>query len=216
MTYATDKERMLALKTKCLLSKPDMRRVENEQTLKECFDRLDEEYGDINTLVADILLNWQNLKSPKTDQEFIKFVTSIENGVSCLRSLGHEKEVEFSFMAVTLENKLDDRMKKEFSVAYTIDESPDKERMKSLMKYLVQQKKAAHMRSCNYKTQTTKPKDDAVDPNTKSNSGIQGGGRGSGRGKARGARGRGSFRSDAEPQEEGQAGRGRGRGGFRG
>ena len=122
VTYTTDKERMLALKTKCLQKSADKNRVMNEQTLQDCWDRLDEEYGDINTLVADIFLNWSNLKPPKNDQEFTRFVTSIENGVGCLRSLGHEKELEFSFMAVTLENKLNDRMKKEFSLEYTRDE----------------------------------------------------------------------------------------------
>ena len=105
----------------------------NEQTLQDCWDRLEEECGDINTLVAEIFQNWQSLKNPRNDQEFIKFVTAIENGVSCLKSLEHEKEIEFSFMAVTLENKLDERMKKEFSVDYTKDENEDKERMKSVI-----------------------------------------------------------------------------------
>ena len=95
-----------------------------------------------------------------TDRDFTEFLTAIENCVSCLKSLGHEKELEFSFMAVTLENKLDDRMKKEFSIEYTSDVSPDKERMKSLLTYLVKQKKAAHMRSCNYKPQNTKAKEE--------------------------------------------------------
>ena len=88
----------MALKTKCLTKSSDKNRVMNEQTLQECWDRLDEEYGDINALVADIFLTWSILKNPRTDQDFIKFVTSIENGVSCLRSLGHEKELKFSFM----------------------------------------------------------------------------------------------------------------------
>ena len=61
--------------------------------------------------------------------------------------------VVFSFMAVTLENKLHNRMKNEFSLEYTRDESKDKERIKSLLKYLIQQRKAAHMRNCNYKTE---------------------------------------------------------------
>ena len=115
VTYATDKERMMALKSKCLTKNSDKNRVMNEQTLQACWERLDEEYGDIHTLVGEIFQNWANLKPPKTDQEFIKFCTTIENDVSCLRSLGHEKEMDFSYMSVTLENKLDDRMKKEFS-----------------------------------------------------------------------------------------------------
>ena len=219
VTYSTEKERMLALKTKCLLKPADKNRVMNEQTLQDCWDRLEEEYGDINTLVAEIFQNWQSLKNPRNDQEFIKFVTAIENGVSCLKSLGHEKEMEFSFMAVTLENKLDERMKKEFSVDYTKDENEDKERMKSLLKYLIQQKKAAHLRTCNY----GKDKRVEDDPSTKSGSAMHGpggdrGGRGGhGRGKRHGERGRGQHGGPYESDAEFQGGRGfRGKGvGYR-
>ena len=42
VTYASDKERMLALKTKCLLKNIDKDCVMNEQTLKEYWERLDE------------------------------------------------------------------------------------------------------------------------------------------------------------------------------
>ena len=63
-------------------------------------------------------------------------------------------------MAVTLEQKLNERMQNEFSTSYMIDESPDKERMKSLLKYLQQQKKGAHMRTCNCKKDTYKPKNE--------------------------------------------------------
>ena len=97
MTYASDKERMLALKTKCLRKEADRSCVQNEQSLKECWERLDEIYGDVNTLVAEIFQSWSSMKPPRNDQEYIKFVTAIENGVSCLRSIGHEKEMEFSF-----------------------------------------------------------------------------------------------------------------------
>ena len=223
VTYTTDKERMLALKTRCLLKSVDKNRVENEMTLKDCWDRLDEEYGDIDTLVADIFLSWQNLKPPKTDQDFTKFVTAIENGVSCLKSLGHEKELEFSYMAVTLENKLNERMKNEFSIEYTSDESRDKERMKSLLKYLVKQKKAAQLRSCNYKSQNTKPKEEDISEEIKSS--YAGHGRGGGRYRGRGGRGRGQrqegggAQSDADLQDTGYKSRGgsnKGRGGYRG
>ena len=218
VTYSTEKERMLALKTKCLLKAADKNRVMNEQTLQDCWDRLEEEYGDINTLVAEIFQNWQSLKNPRNDQEFIKFVTAIENGVSCLKSLGHEKEMEFSFMAVTLENKLDERMKKEFSVDYTKDESEDKERMKSLLKYLIQQKKAAHLRTCNYGKDNNKS--DTESSTTKSSSALHGsggdrGGRGShGRGNKHGGRGRGKHGGHSDSDAESQGGAGfRGRGG---
>ena len=217
VTYNTDKERMLALKSKCLVKYKDRSRVENEQTLKECWDRLDEEYGDINTLVAEVFLEWQSLKPPKSDQEFIKFVTCIENGVSCLKSLGHDKEVEFSFMSVTLEKKLDDRMKKEFSLEYTSDQDQNKERMKSLLHYLKKQKAAAHLRFCNYMGSKAKDEETSVDIKSSSTLQYDGGRARGGRGRSRGGRGRGyrqegSQQSDAELQE----GSFRGRGGYKG
>ena len=210
VTYATDKERMMALKSKCLTKNADKNRVMNEQTLQACWERLDEEYGDIHTLVGEIFQNWANLKPPRTDQEFIKFCTTIENDVSCLRSLGHEKEMDFSYMSVTLENKLNDRMKNEFSIEWCLDESRDKERMKSLLKYLLGQKKAAHMRNCNYQ----KKKEEDSDPNSaKSSSAVHGGHRGRG-GRGRGGGfGRGK-QGGQQPEDagDGQSGRGSGRG----
>ena len=211
VTYATDKERMMALKSKCLVKSADKNRVMNEQTLQACWDRLDEEYGDIHTLVGEIFQNWANLKPPRTDQDFIKFVTSIENDVSCLRSLGHEKEMDFSYMSVTLENKLDDRMKKEFSIEWCLDESTDKERMKSLLKYLLGQKKAAHMRNCNYQK---KKEEDSDHNSAKSSSTLQGDNRGRG-GRGRGSRGRGKPGNGQQHDGAGnndQSSRGAGRG----
>ena len=71
VTYASDKERMLALKTKCLRKDSDRSCVQNEQSLKECWERLDEIYGDVNTLVAEIFQSWSSMKPPRNDQDFI-------------------------------------------------------------------------------------------------------------------------------------------------
>ena len=82
-------------------------------------------------------------------------------------------------------------MNKEFSASYTNDESTDKERMKSLLKYLQQQKKAAHMRTCNYNTKNVKDGEQSEDT-IKSSSTMQiDGHRGGGRGGSKGGRGRG-------------------------
>ena len=67
VTYETDKQRMIALKQKCLLKENDKRRVMNEITVAACFKKLDEEYGDVNTLVAEIFKTWRAIKPPKTD-----------------------------------------------------------------------------------------------------------------------------------------------------
>ena len=106
--YETDGEKMLALKTKCLTKPADKQRIANMMTLAECWEKLDEEYGDIATLVAEVFSMWENLKPPITDPQFIKFVESIENGVSCLKALGHEKDMDSSYSAVMLEKKLSD------------------------------------------------------------------------------------------------------------
>ena len=50
-------------------------------TFKECWDKHDEEYGDITNLVAEVFSTWENLKPPTNDIQFIKFVESIEIGV---------------------------------------------------------------------------------------------------------------------------------------
>ena len=70
--YESQEERMLALKTKCLLKAVDKKRVANELTLSGCWERLDDEYGDIDTLLAEIFSNWGNLKAPTSDADFIK------------------------------------------------------------------------------------------------------------------------------------------------
>ena len=56
------------------------------------------------------------------------FCMTIHNNVICLKSLGHEKEMDFIYISITLETKLDDRMKKEFSINWCCDESENKER----------------------------------------------------------------------------------------
>ena len=68
------------------------------------------------------------------------------------------------------------------------DKSEDKERMKSLWKYLLEQKKATHMRNCNYQK---KKEENSDDTNTaKSSSAVGGNLRGRG-GLGRGDSGRG-------------------------
>ena len=113
--YESVEEHMLALKTRCLIKNADKLRVSNETTSDDCWIKLDQEYGDIDTLVADIFTQWSNLKPPNNDSQFIKFMETLDYGVSCLKSLGREKELDSSYSAVTLETKLPTRMKQEYS-----------------------------------------------------------------------------------------------------
>ena len=186
MKYESQEERMLALKTKCLLKSVDKKRVANELTLKGCWEKLDDEYGDIDTLVAEIFSNWGNLKAPTTDTDFIKFVENIDYGVSTLTALGHEKEMDSSYSSVMLEKKLSVRLKNEFSKSFTSEDSSDKNRMKSLLKFLQGEKKAAHLRTCNYSTTSPIKSDSQEDSSVSTNATGVGGDHGHGHGRERG------------------------------
>ena len=191
--YESEEEKMLALKTKCLLKAADKQRVCNESTLADCWKKLDDEYGDIDTLVADIFTTWNKLKPPVNDHQFIKFIEQIDNGVSCLKALGHEKELDSSYSSVMLENKLSIRLKHEFSKSFTAESSPNKNRMKSLMTFLLAEKKAAHLRSCNYSS-SNQARDDPDEEDqsiSASTTGVSDRGRGGFRGRGADGRGKG-------------------------
>ena len=216
--YETEEERMLALKSKCLSKAADKQRIENELTLADCWKSLDQQYGDIDTLVTEIFAQWRDLKAPTNDAQLIKFVEKIEIGVSNLNALGFKKEMDTSWSSVTLEDKLSERLKQDFSRIFTSDESPTKNRMQSLMKFLLIEKKAAYLRTCNYssKSSQTKGEEDSV---TSHATGVgRGGGsfRGRGGGQGRGGRGRDNQFGGAKGGEpggsRGRGDRGRGRG----
>ena len=112
-------------------------------------------------MVTEIFGEWENLKPPTTDQQFIKFVERIELGVANLNAHGFDKEMDSSWSAVKLEKKLSIRHKEDFSRIFTAEEGPTKHRMKSLMKFLISEKKAAYLRTCNYSiSQPNKTEDD--------------------------------------------------------
>ena len=209
--YESEGEKMLALKTKCLVKYPDKQRVSNMMTLQECWDKLDEEYGDIDTLVAEVFSTWENLKPPTNDPQFIKFVESIENGVSLLKSLGHEKEMDSSYSAVMLEKKLPVRLQQEYSKSFSSDKGTAKDRMQFLLKFLKLEKQACHLRTSNY-CGITKKKDDDENSVATNFGGV------SDRGGGRGGRNRGRGRDNqdrnkgGDSQDKGRNGRGGGRG----
>ena len=204
--YATEDENVMALKTECLSKAADVRLVSNEETLQDCFEKLDKAYGDVHTLVAEIFSNWTNLKPPKSDSEFIKFMEQIEYGVSTLKSIGHEKAIDIS-STVMLEMKLSEELKKRFSLGFANDKNPAKNRMKSLMVFLEEERNGAYLRNCNYVPSKANKSEDG---NTTSASatgfdhedkggaprwgggGYRGGGQSRGGGKPRGGKGGGN------------------------
>ena len=147
--YDTEEECLLALKQKCLVKQADKDRVANEIALKKCWDRLDNEYGNLETTICDIFTSWRNLKSPVNDKQFVEFMNQIENGVACLQALDSMHELSASAV-INIEEKLDLRMQKEISKLITTNTDPTKKRKDIVLTYLSEEKKATQLRVSNY------------------------------------------------------------------
>ena len=173
--YDTENERVHALKTKCLKKAEDKKKVANLDTLNECWSCLDEKYGDKNVLITRILNTWDQFKTPKNDSEFVKFVEDVEEHVSIIKKVRSPTEIHSDLYAVKLESKLPEYELK----VYTQECSQSgitsgDHRMKYLLTFLSNQKKACNLRLANIpKDKKKKEKDD--DPPTSSHfSGVQG------------------------------------------
>ena len=178
--YDTEEENLLALKQKCLLNQRDKDRVANLRTLKDVWERLDDEYGNLETTICNIFKSWRNLKPPTNDQQFVEFMETIENGICCLESLDSKKELTSSAI-INVEEKLDTRMKNEISRLITLKDN-EATRQDVVLKYLKEEKKSAQLRVSNY---GKKEKDDQINSNY-TGSGRGRGGHGRGRGQGRG------------------------------
>ena len=201
--YNAPEDRLMALQEKCLTQESDKKMIENEVSLEGCWEKLDQEYGDKNALVAEIFSNWFELKSPKTDKEFVEFVKQIEYGVTTIESLGHAKDVDASQMSVLLEKKLPEDLRKRFCRKFTdeVERNPNENRMRSFIKFLQKEKKSTALGISSYTSSSKKN-----DENTTATSatGIDRDNGGNNRGQGSAGRGGGSSR-----------GNGRGGGSFR-
>ena len=148
--YESDGEKVLALKTKCLTKNADKHVVANMMTMQECWEKLDEEYGNIDTLVSELFSSWASLKNPTNDSQFVKFVANIEAGASLLKSLGHEKELDTSYSAIMLEQKLPVRLQQEYTKSLATQKGCLIDRMQFLLKFLKEEKRACQLRTSNY------------------------------------------------------------------
>ena len=157
VNYDTPTENLLALKERCLLKSADKERIANMVTLDECWKVLDAEYGDTETTVCDVFKQWRALKTPTSDKEIVKFVDTVENGVSCLKALNSSSELTASAV-VTLEEKLDKEMQKEVSILIVREKAKDKNktRMDVVIQYLREVKAAAQLRTTNYSNTSSK------------------------------------------------------------
>ena len=124
--YSDPDERLLALKEKCLTKQADKDRVANEQSLEKCFEKLDGEYGNLDTTVADIFKEWKNLKTPSNDQQLVSFIDTIENGISCLQSIDRMNELTSSAI-INIEENLPKTHKDEIS-KLIVSKKPEKSR----------------------------------------------------------------------------------------
>ena len=188
--YDSEEEKLLALKTTCLVKAADKTRVANELTLNGCWSRLDAEYGDVASLVADIFASWDKLKTPTNDAQLIKFIDTIEQGKANLKAAGHENQIDCHLSALNLEKKLPSRILVQFSLLMAENpDDPRRNRMQILLDLLAKEKRAAHLRS---NDTTSQKNDDAIKTNSVGTRGtVNRGGRGRGRGG-------GGFRCDAK------------------
>ena len=177
----------MALKQKCLIKQADKDRVANEITLKMCWDRLDNEYGNLETTIYDIFTSWRNLKSPVNDKQFVEFMNQIENGVACLQALDSMHELSASAV-INIEEKLDLRMQKEISKLITTNTDPTKKRKDIVLTYLLEEKKATQLRVSNYSKGSFKQQEET----SSHYSSTRGRGRGRGRGNSNRGRNDGS------------------------
>ena len=210
--YSSEDEKVLALKEKCLQKNADKEKIANCATLERCWQRLDAEYGNIETTVCDIFRGWRNLKPPQNDSQFVFFMDQIENGVACLESLDCKNELTSSSI-INIEEKLNERMQLEISKLVTNKSDPEKKTQDIVLEYLALEKISAQRRLANKapSNNVKKGKDDeTVTSNTSSR------GRGYSRGGARGG-GNNSLRgsNNNSSRGRGQVTRGRTRGGKR-
>ena len=63
-------------------------------SLKECWEVLDSQYGDIDELEAEVYASWTRLKIPKTNEEIVNFIDTIEDGMALLESLDKNGKVK--------------------------------------------------------------------------------------------------------------------------
>ena len=107
----------------------------------------------------------------------VKFVANIEAGASLLKSLGHEKELDTSYSAIMLEQKLPIRLQRMYSTALSKGSSTD--RMQFLLKFLKEEKRACQLRLSNY-CSNSKKTDDEDNPVATNFGGVSDRGRGRG------------------------------------
>ena len=191
--YDTENERVHALKTKCLKKAEDKRKVANLDTLSECWDILDQKYGDKNVLVTKMLNTWDQFKTPRNDTEFVKFVEDVEEHVSIIKKVRSPGEIHSDLYAVKLESKLPEYELKVYTQECSQSGiSSGDDRMKYLLTFLSNQKKACNLRLANVPRTDKKKKEKEDDTTTSSSAkiqdgkGIQGGKHDGGAGKGRG------------------------------
>ena len=117
-------------------------------TLKDCFTKLDKEYGNSEMIKVEVFSRWEEkLETPKNDKEIVDFVENIEEGVGVLKSCGRENAVDNLFTTNLLERKMSRKMQIEFTnLLVSNPEKQIQKRMEFLLDFLNLQKSASRMR----------------------------------------------------------------------
>ena len=108
--------------------------------MKDCWEILDAEYGNLETTVSEIFKDWKNLKVPQNDSQLVSFVDAIENGVACLKSLNKIDELTSSAI-INIEENLPKNHKDEVS-KLIVSKKPEQTRQDVVLEYLSKEKKA--------------------------------------------------------------------------
>ena len=117
-------------------------------TLKDCFTKLDKEYGNSEMIKVEVFSRWEEkLETPKNDKEIGDFGENIEEGVGVLKSCGRENAVDNLFTTNLLERKMSRKMQIEFTnLLVSNPERQIQKRMEFLLDFLNLQKSASRMR----------------------------------------------------------------------
>ena len=130
-----------------------------EDDIEEMLKRLDEKYGD-PAKIADVVI--ESIKEVKVIKEgehkrFINFVNIVEDAYQDLRRLGLEKEITTTSSVSIIEKKLPNDVRKEWAklVSFDTSEVDKRDKFPSLLKFLLNCKRAIEYDSSNLRSNTS-------------------------------------------------------------
>ena len=127
-----------------------------DDDIEETWKRLDEKYGDPAKIADVVIDSIQQVKTIKEGENtrFIEFVEIIDNGYRDLVRLGLEKEITTTSSVSIIEKKLPAAIRRDWAkLVSSVTSSVDKkDKFPSLLKFLLNQKRAIEYDSANLRT----------------------------------------------------------------